>query len=220
MITSILPLARIEILMHQTFMELFAHGGIIMWPILIVSFLGLTVAIERVIFIWRENANREPEVVEKILDHVEQNDIDSAIALGKKSSDFLARILTYALTHRDQSLSNAFIRASNQELQRFQQGVAVLDTVITAAPLLGLLGTVTGMMRTFGSMTGDISSAAGQITGGVAEALIATACGLFIAILGLLPFNVLNARAEQAKHEISDVQNALELILKKSETHA
>lgn len=220
MITSILPLARIEILMHQTFMELFAHGGIIMWPILIVSFLGLTVAIERVIFLWRESASREPEVIEKMLEHVEQNDVESAIALGKKSKDFLARILTYALTHRDQSLSNAFIRASNQELQRFQQGVAVLDTVITAAPLLGLLGTVTGMMRTFGSMTGDISSAAGQITGGVAEALIATACGLFIAILGLLPFNVLNSRAEQAKHEISDVQNALELILKKAETQA
>jgi biopolymer transport protein ExbB len=220
MITSILPLARIEILMNQTFMELFAHGGIIMWPILIVSFLGITVAIERSIFIWREGANREPETVEKMLEMVEQQDFDGAIALGKKSKDYLARILTYALTHREQSLSNAFIRASNQELQRFQQGVAVLDTVITAAPLLGLLGTVTGMMRTFGSMTGDISSAASSITGGVAEALIATACGLLIAIMGLLPFNVLNARAEQAKHEISDIQNALELILKKSETHA
>lgn len=220
MITSILPLARIEILMNQTFMELFAHGGIIMWPILIVSFLGVTVAIERAIFLWRESTSREPEVVEKMLEQVEQQDVEGAIALGKKSKDYLARILCYALTHRDQSLSNAFIRASNQELQRFQQGVAVLDTVITAAPLLGLLGTVTGMMRTFGGMTGDISSAAGQITGGVAEALIATACGLFIAIMGLLPFNILNARAEQAKHEISDVQNALELILKKNETHA
>jgi biopolymer transport protein ExbB len=203
------------LLMNQTPMELFAHGGPIMWPILIISFLGVTVAIERVIFIIRENSNREPEVVEKMLDHVEAADIDNAIELGKKSKDFVARILTYALTHRDQSLSNAFIRASNQELQRFQQGVAVLDTVITAAPLLGLLGTVTGMMRTFGGMTGDISAAAGTITGGVAEALIATACGLFIAIMGLLPYNVLNARAEQAKHDISDASNALELILKK-----
>lgn len=219
MITSCLPLARFELLMNQTPMELFAHGGIIMWPILIISFLGVTVAVERAIFIWRETTSREPEVVEKMLEQVEQQDVESAISLGKKSKDYLARILTYALTHREQSLSNAFIRASNQELIRFQQGVAVLDTVITAAPLLGLLGTVTGMMRTFGSMTGDISSAAGSITGGVAEALIATACGLFIAILGLLPFNILNARAEQAKHEISDVQNALELILKKSETH-
>jgi biopolymer transport protein ExbB len=97
--------------------------------------------------------------------------------------------------------------------------MATLDTVITAAPLLGLLGTVTGMMRTFASMGGgDIASAAGSITGGVGEALIATACGLFIAIMGLLPYNYLNARLEEAKHEIGDASNALELIIKKSET--
>jgi biopolymer transport protein ExbB len=201
-------------------MELFANGGIIMWPILIVSFLGVTVAIERSIFIWREAASREPEVVEKMLEQVEASDFESAIALGQKSKDYVARILTYALTHREQSLANAFMRASNKELQRFQQGAAVLDTVITAAPLLGLLGTVTGMMRTFGEMTGDLAAAMGGITGGVAEALIATACGLFIAILGLMPFNILNSRAEQAKHEISDASNALELILKKNETHS
>ena len=217
MITSSLPFAFI-LLMNQTPMELFAHGGIIMWPILVISFLGLTVAIERVIFIVRESASREPEVVEKMLEQVEAQDFEGAIALGKKSKDYVARILTYALTHRDQSLANAFIRASNQELQRFQQGVAVLDTVITAAPLLGLLGTVTGMMRTFGAMTGDIASATGSITGGVAEALIATACGLLIAITGLFPFNILNSRSEQAKHEISDAQNAVELILKNHET--
>jgi len=216
MITSSLPVAFI-LLMNQTPMELFAHGGIIMWPILVISFLGVTVAIERVIFIVRESASREPEVVEKMLEQVEAQDVEGAIALGKKSKDYIARILTYALTHREQSLANAFIRASNQELQRFQQGAAVLDTVITAAPLLGLLGTVTGMMRTFGAMTGDIAAATGSITGGVAEALIATACGLLIAITGLFPFNILNSRSEQAKHEISDAQNAVELILKKHE---
>ncbi len=204
-------------LMNQTPMELFIHGGPIMWPILLVSFLGLTVIVERLIFILRENASREHEVVEKMLDGVERNDIEGAIAIGKKSKGFVARILFYALSHRSSSLSNAFIRASGQELNRFQQGMATLDTVITAAPLLGLLGTVTGMMRTFGNMTGDLATAAGQITGGVAEALIATACGLAIAVTGLLPFNYLNARAEEAKHEVADAANALELIVKKHE---
>jgi biopolymer transport protein ExbB len=212
---SSLPLA---FLMNQTPMELFHHGGPIMWPILIVSLVGFTVVIERILFLIREATSREPEVVEKILDRVENRDIDGAIELGKRSKDFVARILTYALTHRDQSLHNAFVRAANNELKRFQQGTAVLDTVITAAPLLGLLGTVTGMMRTFGNMTGDIAAAAGQITGGVAEALIATAAGLAIAIIGLVPYNILNSQAEQAKHDIADASNALELIIKKSET--
>lgn len=202
----------------QTPMELFKHGGPIMWPIALVSFVMITVVIERVLFMIRENASREPEVVQKMLEHVENRDVEGALALGRKSKDFIARILVYSLSHREHSLSNAFIRASSQELTRYSQGLATLDTVITAAPLLGLLGTVTGMMRTFGSMTGDISTAASSITGGVAEALIATACGLAIAILGLFPFNIMNAQIENAKHDIADASNALEILLKKSES--
>ncbi|MBL9208393.1 MAG: MotA/TolQ/ExbB proton channel family protein [Opitutaceae bacterium] len=215
MITTSLPLA---FLMGQTPMELFKHGGYIMWPIIILSFLTLTVVVERIIFAMRESSTRETEVVEKMLEKVETRDIEGAVALGRKSKDFIARILVYALTHKEHSLHNAFVRASNQELNRYQQGMSTLDTCITAAPLLGLLGTVTGMMNTFGALSGgDIAAAAGQITGGVAEALIATACGLAIAITGLLPYNYINAKTEEAKHDVSDASNALELIIKKSE---
>ncbi|WP_414662368.1 MotA/TolQ/ExbB proton channel family protein [Horticoccus sp. 23ND18S-11] len=196
-------------------------GKEIMWPILLLSFVAITVVVERILFIFRENASREPEVVEKMLEAVERRDVEGALAIGRKSKDFIAKILVYSLTNREYSLSNAFIRASGQELARFQQGMATLDTCITAAPLLGLLGTVTGMMRTFGALgTGDVSGSTGAITGGVAEALIATACGLAIAILGLLPYNYLNARAEQAKNDIADVSHALEILLKKGETTA
>ena len=219
MIIESLPLAIL--LGDATLMELFIKGEWIMWPMILVSFVMITVVIERIIFIVRENANREPEVVEKMLEAVERRDMESALAIGKKSKDYIAKILVYSLSNREYSLSNAFIRASGQELGRFQQGMATLDTCITAAPLLGLLGTVTGMMRTFGALgSGDVSAAAGQITGGVAEALIATAAGLAVAVLGLFPFNYLNARAEQAKQEVADVSHALEILLKKSETGA
>jgi biopolymer transport protein ExbB len=216
MITAQMPLAFFT-LMNQTPMELFKHGGPIMWPILLVSFLMITVAVERIIFIFRENSRRDHEVVEKMLEKVESNDVNGAVEIGKKSQDFVARILVYALTHKEHSLGNAFTRAASQELQRFSQGLPTLDTCITAAPLLGLLGTVTGMMNTFGALSGgDIAAAAGQITGGVAEALIATACGLLIAIMGLLPFNYLNARTEEARHEVEDASNSLEIIINKS----
>ncbi len=219
MITSQLPLA-FTVLMNKTFLELFQAGGPVMWPVLLVMFLALTVTVERVLFMIRESANRDHEMVEKILEKVEGRDVEGALALGQKSKDFVVRVLVYALTQKDASLSNAFIRAANQELARFSQGLATLDTCITAAPLLGLLGTVTGMMRTFGSLGtgGDIASKAGTITGGVAEALIATACGLFIAVCTLFPFNILNARLEEARHEVEDASNALELIIKKSDT--
>jgi biopolymer transport protein ExbB len=218
MITDSLPLGFI-LMMGKSPMELFHDGGIVMWPIILVSFVGFTVVIERILFIIRENSTREHQIVEKMLERVEASDFDGAIQMGKQSKDFIARIITYALSHKESSLSNAFIRASNQELNRFQAGMATLDTCITAAPLLGLLGTVTGMMNTFHALgvSGDVAAGASSIMGGIGEALIATACGLLIAIIGLIPYNYLNARTEEAKHEVSDASNALELILKRSE---
>jgi biopolymer transport protein ExbB len=206
---------------EMSMMDLFHAGKEIMWPILLLSFVGITVVVERLIFIVRETGTREPEVVEKMLESVEKRDIDGALAIGRKSKDFIARILVYTISNKEYSMSNAFVRASGQELGRFSQGMATLDTVITAAPMLGLLGTVTGMMRTFGALGGgNIAAASGAITGGVAEALIATAAGLLIAIMALLPFNYLNARTEQAKQEVADASHALEILVKKSETNA
>ena len=215
--------APLAFLLGQTPLELFAKGGPIMWPILIVSFILITVAMERVIFIFRENGRRQPEVVEKMLEKVEANDVNGALELGKKSEDYVARILVYAISHKSHSLGNSFTRAANQEMQRFSLGLPTLDTCITAAPLLGLLGTVTGMMGTFAALnsgSGDIGASTGAITGGVAEALIATMCGLAIAITGLLPFNYLNARLDEARHEIEDASNSLEIIINKSSSTA
>ena len=216
--TSIsLPIA---FLMGLTPMEFFKHGGYIMWPIIILSFLIVTVVVERVLFTVREASSRDRDAVEKMLERVEATDFDGAIAVGRKSKDFIARILVYSLTHRDTSMANAFARATNQEMQRYNQGMPTLDTIVTAAPYVGLLGTVTGMMATFGALGegADVAANAGAITGGVGEALIATACGLAIAIFGLFPFNYMNAKIAQAKHDVSDASNALELILSKKET--
>jgi biopolymer transport protein ExbB len=76
-------------------------------------------------------------------------------------------------------------------------------------------------MKTFGALgTGsNIAESAGMITGGVAEALIATCCGLFIAVCCLIPYNYLNARTDQAKQEIADASHALEIFVRKSEAH-
>lgn len=207
--------------MGLTPMEFFIHGGYIMWPLIVLSFVILTVVIERVIFTIRESANRDRDSVEKLLERVEAGDFEGAINIGKKSKDFLARILVYTLTHRETSMANAFARASNQEMQRYNQGMPTIDTIVTAAPYVGLLGTVTGMMATFAALGegGDIGANAGAITGGVGEALIATACGLAVAIFGLFPFNYMNAKIAQAKHDISDASNALELIMSKSESN-
>ena len=185
-----------------------------MWPLLITSIITLTVVIERFIFLLRERAMRQPKIIEKIFNEVEVGNIEQAILLGDKSKDFVVTTLVYGLRHRDHALANALMQAANTELQRFAEGLPILDTAITLAPLLGLLGTVTGMIHAFGLLGNSELSGPTVITGGIAQALIATACGLGIAIVALLPFNYLNARLEEARHEIEDTVTHLELILK------
>ncbi len=194
--------------------EIFHKGGIIMWPLLLTSLVSLTVVFERIMFIFRERRSRRPEVIEEILTKVEQGKIPEVIKHWD-SQDFVVRVMVYGLKHRE-TFANALLQAANQELKRFSQGLTVLDTTITLAPLLGLLGTVTGMIRAFGLLGGQELSAPTAITGGIAEALIATAFGLGIAILALLPFNYLNARLEDARHEIENACTHLELTLRKS----
>jgi biopolymer transport protein ExbB len=195
-------------------MHYFERGGPIMWPLLVVSILAVTVIMERLVFLARERRRRDPAAVEAILERVAQGDVRGAIAAGAGTQDFLARSMVYGLEHREKSLSNALVRAAGLELVRFNRGISVLDTCITVAPLLGLLGTVTGMMGSFGMLGGAELSAPAQITGGIAEALIATAFGLGIAISCLIPMSYLHGQANAARHELEDTSTHLEILMK------
>jgi biopolymer transport protein ExbB len=193
--------------------KIFLNGGPVMWPLLICSIVTVATVLERFFFIIRERVRRKPQAVDEILKRVEHHDLDGAIKAGQGSHDFVARVLTFALAHRAESFSNAVLRAANLELKKFNRGLAVLDTIVTLAPLLGLLGTVTGMIHAFGLLGAQHLDAPEAITGGIAQALIATAFGLGIAITALVPFNYLNARLEEARHDIEDAATQLELHL-------
>lgn len=202
-------------LMHRgSLIGYFKKGGPIMYPLLCVSILAMTVVLERLWFLAREKKSRDPEVVDEILSRVQEADVAGAVRAGASSKDFVARALVYGIQHREKSLTNALIRSTGAEIHRFTRGISILDTCVTMAPLLGLLGTVTGMMGSFGMLGGAELSAPSQITGGIAEALIATAFGLGIAISSLIPMNYLHQQAEKAKHEIEDAATHLEILMK------
>ena len=192
------------------------RGGPIMWPLLLTSIISLAVVLERLYFVLTVSFQRQPKVAESVLACVERGDLDGAVQAGDRSRDYVAATLVYGLRQRD-NLSNALLRAANQELKLFNRGLSVLDTVITLAPLLGLLATVTGMIHAFGLLGGRELDAPTVITGGIAEALIGTAFGLGIAVVALIPFNYLNARLEEARHDIQDAATHLELLLKQKE---
>jgi biopolymer transport protein ExbB len=193
--------------------QIFLKGGPMMWPLLLTSLTTLTVVFERLVFIVREHFNRRPATVAEIFAAVERGDLEDAERAGAGTRDFVARTLAQALRHRDVSYSNALLAAANMELQRYNRGIALLDTIVTLAPLEGLFGTVTGMIRAFGLLGASELGAPAAITGGIAEALIATAFGLLIAMVALLPFNYLNARLEQARQEIETASAQLEMLL-------
>ncbi len=197
--------------------SLFLKGGPVMWPLLVASFVALTVVFERLFFTLREGLRRSQPAVARIFAEAEKGRLPAACEAGRASRDFVARVLVYALEHRDVSFTNALLEASGAELQRFNRGISVLDTIVTLAPLMGLFGTVTGMIRAFGLLGASELGAPTAITGGIAEALIATAFGLLIAMIALLPFNFLNARLEWARQEIENAAAHLELVLLKSE---
>jgi biopolymer transport protein ExbB len=92
-----------------------------------------------------------------------------------------------------------------REVPALDRSLWVLDTVITLAPLLGLFGTIVGMFSAF-SVLGDVQNGAGQVTGGIAEALLATASGLFIAMIGLVFFNWLNTKVRVIVHQLETIK--------------
>ena len=202
---------------EMSLIHVFQKGGMIMWPLLAASILAQGTVIERIIFLLSENRNKDPQALEKFYAAINNGDIEGAIQISETSHYYILRVLGYALTHRNTSLAGALLYAKEQELKRFRAGVSILDTIITLAPLLGLLGTVTGMMGSFSIIGGELSSP-GAITGGIAEALIATSFGLGIAITALIPFNLINTKAENARIAIESAATKLKLILSQRKT--
>ena len=192
--------------------SIFEKGGPIMWPLLVAATLSLLTVTERLIFLTLEQSRRNPQAVQRFLEAVTEGNFERALKVGGKSKFFVLRALAYALEHREKSISNALLYSQSREMRRYRRGIPILDTVITLAPLLGLLGTVTGMMGSFALIGGELS-APGAITGGISEALIATAFGLGVAITSLIPFNMLNTRMEEARQEMEAAAIQLELLV-------
>ena len=116
------------------------------------------------------------------------------------------------LNHQHASLQGALQVAAGIEIKRAGRFLVVMDTLVTLAPLLGLLGTITGLMKSF-SFLGNEELAVQAVTGGIAEALIATACGLGIAIFALIPFNFFTSRVSNLEFELQTAATNLEVML-------
>jgi biopolymer transport protein ExbB len=159
-------------------LEYFFKGGIVMYPIVAVLVVAIAIILERAVWWSVLGARRDPNKLDKM----------------------------YGINHVHSSVEGALQVASGVEMQRAGRFMWILDSVITLAPLLGLLGTVTGIMLAFNAVNeGGLSPAA--VSGGIGEALIATMCGLGIAITCLVFFNFFNAKLQKLQFELESTCN-------------
>ena len=203
-------------MLANTLAEYFTKGGPIMYPIALVAIILFAVVAERGVFWFLLGRRRNMTQLENTLGAMENSDFKAAVVQTQGSNDPVVRMIYHGLTHMHGSLQGALQVAAGMEIKRAGRFMVLIDTCITLAPLLGLLGTVTGIMGSFQKMgESSIAGAMTEIQGGIGEALIATAAGLAVAVLGLFPYNYLNARLEDARREIEVAGNRLELLLVK-----
>ena len=180
----------------------FVKGGPVMYPLLLCSVIALAVMLERLMFWFKERKTQEPERLHTLLHVTERGLFEEAAATARESRDAVARVLLNGLTHHHFSLEGALEVAVQAELKRMKRYLAVLDTLITVAPLLGIFGTVTGILTAFGALEGRIPDPR-VVSAGIAEAVITTVAGLAIAIPTVIVYNYCCAKVEEAASRLS-----------------
>jgi len=191
--------------------QFFFKGGPVMWPILLCALAAVAVVGERSFWWWRESRKRDVERRERLLAALENADVEQAQKLAQGSEDPVIRMIRRSLNHEHTSIPVALQMAAGIEMERAGRFLNVLDTLVTLAPLLGLLGTVTGLMRAF-LKVGSAELSVVAVTGGIGEALIATACGLLIAIVSLVPLNYFSGKLARLQFELETGASNVEVL--------
>jgi biopolymer transport protein ExbB len=191
--------------------DMFIRGGPLMWPLLLCSIVSLTISIERILFWRREKRRRDNNRLEKIFRQTEAGDHHRVLhsSYGRTDEidglDSSARILISGLANRDYGLREGMEVAAEDEIERMERGLDILDTIITMAPLFGILGTVLGIIDSFDLLGHSGIEDPKAVTGGIAQALITTAAGLTVALMTLVPFNYLVAKVKKETKEVNKI---------------
>lgn len=194
--------------------NLFNQGGPIMYPLIFGSIISFAVILERILFYRRTN-NNNYKLFKKISRYIEEDKYTEAIRELKGEQGPIARIMASALTYRSNSNLEfkEFIQSTGeQEIAKMEKNLTVLDVIATVSPLLGLLGTVLGIIDSFDVLGAQAGSATpAQLSSGIASALLTTATGLFIAIPSLIFYShfvsIVNRRVTEINRWTRELQS-------------
>ena len=202
---------------EHTLMDRFVEGGWVMYPITLCSVALIWLTVD----LWMRTGFKKmaPEAqVSQVQDLFRAGDYVGAYQFCKNSNSAYCDVARVALSFvgdGEDAVENALFTELNKVNSTITTRINYLSVIGVCTPMIGLTGTVTGMMASFASIGADMG-APSAITGGIAEALIATAFGLVIAMTGLIPFNYLNNMVEDAEHELEIAASKLELIIEKN----
>ena len=192
--------------------QIFKDGGPVMVPLLACSILVLAVILERTFFWVRSSMQRNQRLVDDVLELSRGGRWEEIRHRVQGSRDFVARILVIGIVHREFSMTKAMESAAMETLEAMRRYMKVMDTIITVAPLLGIFGTVLGIISSFEMLGPGGIEHPEAVTHGVAQALITTASGLGIAIFTVFPYHYFNARVETAALTIEKYATRLEVV--------
>ncbi|MFQ5649150.1 MAG: MotA/TolQ/ExbB proton channel family protein [bacterium] len=192
-------------------LDFFSRGGFVMYPLLLCSVLGLAIVIEKTIALRRTKVI-VPEIV-NVLDNIKgADDIGLAISICEKHEGSFASIIRVGLENRDwpkDELKEALNDQGRQEVYVLERGLVILETIAGIAPLLGLLGTVVGILKVFNVISEMGVGQASALSGGISEALITTIVGLSIGIPAVVVYNYFINKAESLVLEIEKYSSVL-----------
>jgi biopolymer transport protein ExbB len=194
-------------------MDYVRQGGPVMYPLLACSIIALTVITERLMFWMRMRNVKAPDQVTQFLGATKQGRFAEAYELGRSSQDPALRVLVRGLVDRDLVPTASMEQQAKTEVNEMARYLVVLETVISLAPLLGIYGTITGIIRAFGFLSAAGVPDPRLVAAGIAEALITTAAGLTIAIAAIPFYRHFMRRMEREAHEVEQHATTLELIL-------
>ena len=185
--------------------DLSLKGGVIMIPLLILSILAIYIFIERAVVI-RKAAREDRTFMDRIKDYIHEGDVDAALNLCKKTDTPYARLIEKGITRLGRPMNDVLVaieNVGNLEVAKLEKGFPWLATAAAGAPMLGFLGTVTGMVRAFYNMASAGTSAdITTLSGGIYEALVTTVAGLVVGIIALFAYNFLVARVDGVVNQL------------------
>lgn len=193
--------------------DLFIRGGVVMYPLLALSIVSLAISLERALFWARAHGPAHARRWTSLTDRVWRGDLTGALALAETDATPYGRFASRAIATVTQGQvftegrAREMIEDARPALERFG---TTLSTIITAAPMLGILGTVTGIIESFGFLSGaEAQTNPGAVADGIAEALYTTAFGIVIALVTLFPYAAFRAQADRAFSRLETLAGAL-----------